>query len=99
LAGCGGWSAERKLYNVLQRIAFAFWFTANGFSNRVASDTAALQCFTSFLPPELPLHDPARPDPSCAVPNKTRRLQFARVPQRGRRETPPVAQTIRLSPG
>jgi len=30
LASSGGWSASnRKLYNVPQRIAFAFWFTAN----------------------------------------------------------------------
>jgi hypothetical protein len=30
LAACGGWSASnRKLYNVPQRIAFAFWFCAN----------------------------------------------------------------------
>ena len=30
-AGCGGWSAvNRKLYNVPQRVALAFWFTANG---------------------------------------------------------------------
>ena len=30
LAVCGGWSASnRKLYNVPQRMAFAFWFCAN----------------------------------------------------------------------
>ncbi len=29
-ASCGGWSASnRKLYNVPQRIAFAFWFCAS----------------------------------------------------------------------